>query len=83
MKKTGVIMWAGIISSLICVFSLCLLAGDGRSYSNAENTVGAVAVSAIAENPQDAEIKEGTRFDDSVWGDLARALEKAVSRFLE
>ena len=83
MQKRGTILGTGLISAAVCGFSLAFLLWGGGSYATAENVSADGVVSAFAENSEAAEIKEGSRFDDSLWGDLARALEKAVSRFLE
>ena len=83
MQKRGAILWAGLISAAVCGFSLAFLLWGGGNYATAENLSSDAVILTFAENSEAAEIKEGSRFDDSLWGDLARALEKAVSRFLE
>lgn len=80
-KKTGMIAVAGLISALLCGCFLCLMVGGNEIYTNAENGTAKVVVSAFAENSDPLATKKKITFDDSIWGNLARALEKAVTHF--
>lgn len=81
MEKTGSIWVAFMVSGGICIAMLCLLLGGNGTSAIVENTGKGDVFSAFAENSELPETQEESRFDDSLWGRLAQAMEEGLSDF--
>ncbi len=71
-----------VAASVICMGFLCMMLNNSTNYANVESGNENGVVSAFAENPEPLMSLGKMEFDDSVWGDLARAMQKGLSRWL-
>lgn len=82
MKNRSPAVASFVAAGMICIGFLCLMLENNGNYANAENNSTDGVISTFAESLEPPKPLAKIEFDDSIWGDFARAIQKRLSRWL-
>ena len=82
MDRRGAAAVSFAVSAAICLGVLLSFLDEGAFYADVEKYMHKEVVSAYAENQESPSALERALYDESMWGKLARVIEKGISSWL-